>query len=462
MRSTVIWSFFGLVTLATGGLLSGCDGDAKITKSAEGESCDTTADCNEGLKCLQGGCYKSFTGGGNEGGEGNGTGGSISGPPAPVLSGDGESCTRRADCEDGLSCFNQRCVESIGMGGGGPGPGVQLGGPGETCGLSSDCEDGLACLPQSEPILDASVLARSNGIGVCTQVNSGLTPTGNTCGHECVEAQDCCELPIEYHQANETVAFGTGANSCAQLADLLTGVNCGAASLTAVNAARCFAQATFCECGENTWSCADGMCVYEESCTIGETDLPAQPGGCPERSRTGRILTATCNADTETCTPVAAEGCTNDASCEGELVADSGQTDTCVADECTCYKATSQCYRACNANLDCAFGYMCDDDTHVCVLAPTCTEDAECIVRYGDFRYQCVEGACAVPCDNDLDCNPNGLINGALTAVCSDNQCQPLGCTTNEECPAAGGVKTFCAPPPEVAVGQTVASAITD
>ena len=59
MRSSVIWSFLSLVALSTGSLVAGCDSDAKIAKSGLGESCDSSADCDDGLNCLQGACYKS-------------------------------------------------------------------------------------------------------------------------------------------------------------------------------------------------------------------------------------------------------------------------------------------------------------------------------------------------------------------------------------------------------------------
>jgi hypothetical protein len=463
MRSTVVWSLLSLVALASSGLVAGCDGDAKIAKSAEGESCERTADCDDGLNCIQGACYKSG-GGGNEGGQGSGSGGSTVGPPAPVPGGPGESCTKRADCEDGLGCFNQRCVEDAGAGGEGPGVGVELGGPGETCGLSSDCEEGLSCVPQTEgPILLQAI--GSNSVGVCTAVDTGLEPSGNVCGHECAEAGDCCELPILYHQPYDVTfyPYGTGANSCAQLTELLTGVNCNGAALAPAVAARCFAQATFCECAADTWACTNGACVYEEACTTTALEAPAQPGGCPALSRSGRNLVTTCNADTGTCSLAAAEGCTNDASCVGEYVADSLLTDICVANECVCYQETKQCYRACSADLDCRAGRVCDLDTFVCVPAPACTENVECVAQFGDFRYQCIQGACAFLCDNDLDCNPGGLTNGGLNQVCGpDRQCHPLGCTTNEQCPAgANGVKMFCGAAPEPVEGG-VESAITD
>jgi hypothetical protein len=450
-----------LVALGTGALIAGCDNDAKLTKSGEGEACERTADCEDNLKCIQGACYRSASGG-NEGGEGNGTGGSMVGPPAPVLGGPGESCTKRADCEEGLGCFNERCVEDAGEGGAGPGGGPELGGPGETCVLTSDCEAGLSCVPQTG--FFGTALQNIGFSNVCAAVDTGIEPTGNVCGHECIEDKDCCELPLDYHLAAGTYPFSIGANSCAQLADLLTGVNCASPTALAVpiNAARCFAQATFCDCADTTWSCTGGRCVYEEACTITALDAPDQPGGCPARSRAGNVLTQTCDADSERCGAVAATGCTTDATCEGEYVADSLLTDICVTDECTCYEATGQCYRKCFKNQDCRAGRVCDTTTSVCVLAPACEQDIECAVEAGDFRYRCIEGVCDFLCENDLDCNPQGLILGGFYQVCgSDNRCHELGCASHGECPAGvGGVQLFCGAAAPADEG-TVESALT-
>jgi hypothetical protein len=99
--------------------------------------------------------------------------------------GEGESCTRRADCSSGFKCFEQVCVRSPGSGGtggtgdagapgtggsgatggkggsttggtggkggsttggtGGTAPAADLGSEGESCTRSADCESGLGC-----------------------------------------------------------------------------------------------------------------------------------------------------------------------------------------------------------------------------------------------------------------------------------------------------------------------------
>ena len=454
MRNTAIWSFLSLVALATAGLAVGCDSDEKVAKSAAGESCDNTSDCNDGLKCLDHTCYKSNTSSGgsssNEGGDG--TGATVTGPKPPVLGGPGETCTKRADCEDGLGCFSQRCQATGGGEGGAGTGGPTLGGPGETCGLTTDCSTGLRCLPQGDIFIDA---IGSNSVGTCTPIDSGLTPTGKTCGHECAEAADCCELPLAQQVA-------TGASSCSDLAALAADVpNC--ATAVGINGLVCLAYSAYCDdqCGANTWACEAGSCVYDAKCT-----KPTQVvGGCPAYTRGGNAI-PTCDTKTSKCAVPAGvvAGCAKDADCDkGELVADH-PTDTCSVGECTCHVASAGCYRKCSETLDCMVGWVCDDTSSLCVPQGQCTSDAICITSSGDVRAKCVEGACSVPCEHDIDCNPGGLHNGAFEFVCDAGKCVDLGCDSNEECSAyAGGtLHSFCAEPSTAAGGEVISSAITD
>src|SRR6478609_5860180 len=205
MQNKVIWSFLSVVALASGGLVAGCDSDAKLARSALGESCDNTADCDDGLKCIDSTCSKSGSssnGGSSNGGDGDGgepsTGATAGTGPVvvpPVLGGEGESCAKRADCKDGLGCYSQRCQKASEGGEGGEGNvGPALGMVGETCRVTSDCSKDLACLPDRTGY-------GVQGVGVCSQLDSGLTPTGKECGAECAKAADCCELPIAQQTA---------------------------------------------------------------------------------------------------------------------------------------------------------------------------------------------------------------------------------------------------------------------
>jgi hypothetical protein len=464
MRNKFVLSFLSLIALATGGLVAGCDSDASIAKSAVGESCDKTADCDDGLKCVQGVCYKASSiidnNGGNDGGGGEPA---VVVPPKPNLGGVGETCTKRADCEDGLACIAERCTEeggSTGEGGAGP-TGPTLGGPGETCGLTSDCSEGLKCLPNGYNIYgDIRTLAiGSNSIGVCTPIDSDIEPTGKTCGHECAEAADCCELPVAYQTT-------LGAKSCADLAMLVADVTDCATATAATGGRACLAYDVYCKeksCG-NAWACNAGVCSYTAKCTK-TTEVV---GGCPTYTRGGNLV-PTCDTKTSKCQApaVATAGCTKDSECLDEVVGDDA-TDTCSEDECVCHATTGKCYRKCSEDLDCAYGFRCDDDSTLCVPVDSCSEDVQCVTRTGDSRATCVKGVCkAAPCEHDIDCNPSGLVNGAFQYVCNkDKACVALSgqCSTSDECGPYGGgtVRSFCAEPTVLAVGVAPKSAITD
>jgi hypothetical protein len=96
-----------------------------------------------------------------------------------------------------------------------------------------------------------------------------------------------------------------------------------------------------------------------------------------------------------------------------------------------------------------------------------CESDLQCIKARGDINAKCVAGACVVPCEHDVECNPNGLTGGYFSRVCGpDKTCVAVGCESNDECPAfAGGlgVKSFCAAPRTVVAGPGAPrSALTD
>ncbi len=469
MRNTVIWSFLSVVALATSGLMAGCDSDAKIAKSDVGESCDSSADCDEGLKCLEGACYKGSSSSGGSSNAGGDTGGPDVGPPAPVLGKLGESCTKRADCVDGLACLSQRCSPDVATGAGGEGSGgPTLGGVGETCGLTSDCTKGLACLP-SDGFNDtrgaAAKAIGSNSVGVCSPVDNGLTPTGNACGAECKTAEDCCELPVAVHvpyalfnTPGVSGPHGTGANSCIQLAALLEAVNCATTKVVAEQV-QCFAQAAYCDCGSKTWACSEaGRCEYTAACVA--ATVGSVTGGCATYSRTGLSLTTTCNK-AKKCEPEAG-GCKADADCD-ETVLVAEATEYCTNGKCVCDTDTGSCYRGCAEDLDCPVRFACDTKTSLCRMGSECQTDSYCVTSRNDIDSKCVDGTCQGSCSNDLDCNEGRLTSYTQTMVCNAQRvCENVGCDSDDECPAAGGVRTFCSKAPAAMAVGGVRSAVTD
>jgi hypothetical protein len=87
----------------------------------------------------------------------------------------------------------------------------------------------------------------------------------------------------------------------------------------------------------------------------------------------------------------------------------------------------------------------------------------------GDYRAECIDGGCTMPCEFDIDCN-TGLTDGALQMVCDGGACQPIGCVDDTECKSAIDVanavaqprKMFCRAPAAGAAVATGISAITD
>ena len=82
----------------------------------------------------------------------------------------GESCVARRDCNAGLACIGNVCVD-------GKDPTSGLGSLGESCRAKNDCAPGLACIAN-----------------VCQKGSISLTPSDKHCEKiECATKDDCCE-----------------------------------------------------------------------------------------------------------------------------------------------------------------------------------------------------------------------------------------------------------------------------
>jgi hypothetical protein len=441
-------SLIGATSMALA-LLVGCgDDDTKPAQvfSKVGQSCTKTADCEAGLSCIDNICYKTPpppTGGG--------AGDSSVAPPEPrERGGEGESCSSRLDCAEPLGCFNNRCtVNDMGEGGATGGLGIQLGARGESCRVNGDCAKDLVCVPSV-----------ATATGVCDLANFGIERTGLTCTGECTKAEDCCQLPIAQHTAE--------IKSCQDIADKIAAdsVDC-AAPAAGAPAKLCFMQATYCECGDDTWTCDDDThaCAYGLDCVVAVgADVPT---GCPSITRLGTAVPV-CNPDSKTCVgPTVAAGCTTDKSCEGKQIIDSTAGDLCTTDECTCYGGSKQCYRKCARDIDCGAGQVCDTKTSkLCIPDASCVTDSQCAIAHHSLAYKCNDGTCAQSCELDRDCSPSGL-GGAFTGmVCgADGFCASVAQDCNEDSQCApltvGGLKPFCVVPTPLP-GAPVASSITN
>jgi len=156
-------------------VLTGCDTEESSgsdIKSAAGESCARTSDCEEGFSCIHNVCQKSGTAQDEDAGE-----------QEPQLIGGqaGESCNSRADCQLGLSCINNVCTSSDKVDQEDAGAQVSTGKRGETCQTRIDCEQGLACIN-----------------GTCALADFGIQSTTKECVViECRQKEDCCTLRDE-------------------------------------------------------------------------------------------------------------------------------------------------------------------------------------------------------------------------------------------------------------------------
>lgn len=442
MRSSLVMSLIGVTSMALA-LLVGCgDDDNKPVTSKMGQSCTRTADCDPGLSCIGNVCYKmppSASGG-------SGGGANLVPPP---LGSEGQTCASRLDCKAGLDCFNNRCSAPVSGDAGATGStGPNLGTRGESCRVNSDCDKNLVC-----------VTTAVAGTGVCDLANFGVEATGLTCSGECLEAADCCQLPLALHT--------TAIRSCQDVSDAIDAgsIDCDKPA-DAAAAKLCFERDTYCECGKNTWACDEDThaCVYGGDCDPA-VGLDA-PTGCPSHSRLYDISARSCNPDTKSCVGAnVSKACTNDKSCEGRQVVDSTPDDVCTADECTCYSGNKQCYRKCARDIDCGAGQICDAKK-VCKPDATCVTDSQCAIANRNVAFKCNDGTCAQSCETDRDCSPSGVSGAFAGKVCgADHFCAVVAqdCNENSQCAplTVGGLKPFCVTPTSVG-GGGVASAITN
>jgi hypothetical protein len=458
-------SFFGTAIVA------GCsdDDDPHPTPSGEGESCTRTADCESKLACIEGTCVEGSSpdAGHGSGGRGNGgSPGSSGGSPSSGGSG-GMTPTPPPLGEEGESCTSRAdckaglaCILQTCTSAGPPGGGDADGGP--TTPTPTLGQRGESCGSVRDCAKGLTCIPRPGiGAGICDVESYGLTPTGKACIGECTAAKDCCELPTGVIISDPVNSSFVAVSSCADIVQVMLAGDpsvCDAATPPPAKDPACFYYKTYCECAANTWACTDNHCAYTAPCSKDGNVLK----GCPTQTRTGNpTASSTCDTTAKKCQPVAT-GCAKPADCDTKPVFDD-QTDTCQKDECTCVQ--TRCYRKCDEDLDCPARFTCDTKQTVCTPAPACTDSNFCATSLGDVRAQCQDGKCVLPCSSDHDCSPSGISGGGAfnSRVCgTDGFCATLGCSSDDECGMTGtGVRMFCVEPPTPTAGA-IRSAITD
>lgn len=306
-----------------------------VKRGAEGESCTSRNDCEEGLQCIALTCVPRGSSGGGD-----------ASVAAPSPAEQGEPCTSRRDCAVGLACIANRCTEqSAGME-----PGGRYSGRGESCAASNECASDLACV--------------SN---MCAAVTVGLEHTPKSCDRiECAADADCC------------AAFVPNP-SCEQYRQ-----NCE------TDPVFCNTYRSLCQCSQR---CVDELCT---------TAAP----GCTDSAECTSLQTPFCVEGT--CVQ-----CEADANCPG------------MGGKCV----QGVCMSACTSDEQCPLLHACEDGACVDV---GCRSDRECVFVSGDASSVCRDGKCQDPCDSDSDC----AAEQQRFSVCVDSQCVFVGCESDAECRA--------------------------
>jgi hypothetical protein len=313
---------------------------ADDVRGAAGESCTSRRDCEEGLSCIDNRCVKP-------GSVKNDDDGGMAMEIVDTRGEAGESCTRRADCRTGNACVDNVCVNEDALPAGMV-PSTR-GQRGESCQARNDCKDDLACINQ-----------------ICIESDFMFSVSTKQCFRvQCDKDDDCCEsfvAPI----------------SCPSLQTACDGGD----------TASCNAFDAQCKCNQ---VCRTNLCTFANAC---KTDVDC---GAPSLHCFSGMC-AQCKASTD---------CT-------------GMDQQCVAGVCTA---------GCMHNEQCPLFNECKDGE--CVKSG-CKTARECYFATQNPLSECKDGECITPCTNDASCGQQ--------QICDDGHCVFVGCESDEECRALLGL----------------------
>jgi hypothetical protein len=362
--------------------VSGC-GDKvtvnEVERGAEGESCRSRNDCQDGLMCLDMICRRGTP---------------SPGPSDPSMDAGtiktrselGESCQTRADCLAPLACIENTCLMGFA-----PDAGVDTapshGKRGESCQASNDCDQGLSCIGSRclESDFDLDFIPKQ-----CYRV-------------QCAASEDCCTnfKPVGFTQAQ-----------CDTMKS-----NCESAGVYPPPSVMPPAV-TFNDCATWIQSCRCSMDCLEEQCLI----IPGQ--FC--------LVDGQCTGGLGSCVNNRCVACKINNDCASTLLpyCTSNMCVQCKLDEhCTttgsrCVAGT--CQPGCTANEHCGLLQVCEAGE---CIDSGCTSDRQCYFLTGDDRSRCVNKKCQTPCAADAECTDK-------FHICSEGVCKFAGCDNDEECRA--------------------------
>ena len=154
-------------------LLAGC-------KAKEGEPCEATEACKEGLTCLDAQCFRPRTA--------------------------GEACTEARECSEGLVCLDEACFA--------------LRSPGDACEDRRQCQEGLTCHAEA----CAPAVAEGGACEASTQCGEGLVCHPDSCVPQLAIGASC---EADAQCGDEAACFAMACLASAELSaakTALTGV----------------------------------------------------------------------------------------------------------------------------------------------------------------------------------------------------------------------------------------------
>jgi len=411
------------------------------------DECQVNAHCNDGIfctvdSCVNGTCWNSPSNARcpDDGQYCNGSeycsassGCRHSGDPCAAIgltcnetTDECEGCLVDADCDDGVGCTNDTCVNN-------------------SCVFTPDdlncADDGLYC----------------NGLEICSPLDDCVS-AGDPCeasGRICNEDEDRCDECLTSQDCDDGL-YCNGAETC-------VGGSCRPGSDP------CFGQSCdeindMCDACFTDADCDDGeYCNGAESCVGGVCQIGMDP--CPGmicNEARNECMTCLVDADCEDswfCN--GSETCWDgfcrpgEFPCQGQLCDEGSQAcvDCLVDDDCDdgfyCSGAETCQDGVCQTGPDPCPGQICDEPNDEC---KTCTQDSDCDDGlYCNGTETCVGGTCQVgadpcpglvcdedadeckTCTQDSDCDNGLFCDGLETCVggfCSlgDNPCPPLMC----------------------------------
>ena len=365
--------------------LSGLGCGDKVTvnetqRGAEGESCRSRNDCQDGLMCLDMVCRRGATAAGSGGSAADA--GTIK-----TRSELGESCQTRADCLSPLACIDNTCLTGFA-----PDAAVETapthGKRGESCEASNDCDQGLACIS-----------------GRCLESDFELNFVPKECFRvQCATSTDCCKdfKPLGGFTKQQCDTMKSNCEKAATypppavIPPAVTTNDC----VSWVNSCRCSS-----DCIEEQCVTVPGVyCLVDGQCFSG-------PASCVNNR------CAECTADDDCLTTLRPF-------CTGNACVQCGVDAHCTTPGSRCVSGV--CQAGCTANEHCGQLQSCNSGK--CVDTG-CSSDRQCYFLTGDDRSRCVNKKCQTPCAADAECTDP-------FHICANGVCEFAGCDTDEECRA--------------------------